>query len=105
MKANTTTDTFPSKIYTILACAKSVIVQADEGSELSDLIRTHRCGRVVAPGSPRAYAEAIAKAYDERTTLRSEGESGRQFVLKEYSKEAVAQKYDRLIKDLVEGKA
>jgi colanic acid biosynthesis glycosyl transferase WcaI len=100
MKTDTTTDTFPSKIYTILACARSVIVSADADSELNWLITQARCGRVVMPDDPQAYADAVRKAYEDRETLPDEGQRGRLFIEREYSKEVVAQKYDSLIQEL-----
>jgi colanic acid biosynthesis glycosyl transferase WcaI len=101
MKRATTTDTFPSKTYTILACGKSVIVQADTDSELSRLVEQAQCGRVVAPEDPQAYADAILEAFQVRDDLPSEGARGRAFVQREYSKEAIGQKYDGLIGRLV----
>ena len=53
MKASTTTDTFPSKIYTLMASAKPVLVQADEDSELNWLVRTVGFGRVAPPDDGR----------------------------------------------------
>jgi glycosyltransferase involved in cell wall biosynthesis len=101
MKATTTSDTFPSKIYTILACAKPAIVSTDLDSELAWVIQQSRCGRIVPPDDPQAYTDAIFKAFQERSSLPAEGERGRKFVEQEYSKEVVAEKYDRLIKSLV----
>jgi colanic acid biosynthesis glycosyl transferase WcaI len=101
MKATTTRDTFPSKVYTILACAKPVIVSADADSELAWIIDQARCGRVVPPDSPEAYARAVREAYEGRAELPAEGARGRAFVEREYSKEAVAAKYDRLVRDLL----
>ena len=101
MKASTTTDTFPSKIYTMLACAKPVIVQANENSELSWLIHRARCGSVVQPDNPQAYADAVLHAYNNREHLAIEGERGRKFVEEEYSKEAIAHKYNKLIDELL----
>ncbi len=101
MKASTTTDTFPSKIYTILACAKPVIVQADANSELSWLITQSRSGRVVSPGDPQAYTDAVLKAFHEKTDLPAEGERGRKFIEQEYSKESVGLKYKNLVDELI----
>lgn len=102
MKATTTTDTFPSKIYTILACSKSVLVQADADSELHWLVTEQRCGRVVPPGDQMAFANAILDAYHHQEDLLAEGERGRLFVQQRYSKESVAVQYDQLIKELVQ---
>jgi colanic acid biosynthesis glycosyl transferase WcaI len=101
MKATTTRDTFPSKIYTILACAKPAVVSADADSELAWVIEQAGCGRVVPPERPEAYAQALLQAYLGREGLLAEGERGRAFVEREYSKEAVARKYDALVRELV----
>jgi colanic acid biosynthesis glycosyl transferase WcaI len=101
MKATTTQDTFPSKIYSILASARPAVVSADAGSELEWVIEKAKCGEVVAPDQPRAYADAILRAYESRESLVEQGLRGRRFVEEEYSKEAVGRKYDELIRRLV----
>lgn len=101
MKAATTKDTFPSKIYTIMACAKAVIVQADDDSELAWLISTVGCGRVVPPGDAEAYVRAVETSYYEHEKLSAEGKRGFDFVVREYSKEVVGDKYSRLVQELV----
>jgi colanic acid biosynthesis glycosyl transferase WcaI len=101
MKTGGTTDTFPSKIYTIMACARPVLVSADADSELRWLVETARCGRVVPPDDPAAYLDAVRRAYAEREALRLEGERGRAYVEKSYSKEAVGKSYDELLRSLV----
>lgn len=101
MKTDSTTDTFPSKIYSIMASGRAVLVSADLDSELSWVIEQSGCGRVVTPENPEAYADAVLKAYQERSLLDEEGMNGRRFVERDYSKEAGAHKYDLLIRELV----
>ena len=101
MRATTTSDTFPSKIYTILACAKPAIVSADADSELAWLIQEARCGRVVAPDDPGAYTDAVLAAYQARDELPLEGARGRAYVVDRYSKEAVGREYDALVERLL----
>jgi colanic acid biosynthesis glycosyl transferase WcaI len=101
MKARTTIDTFPSKVYTHFACAKPVVASADEGSELKRVIHEAACGSVVAPDDPEALAAAIRNAFDRRDSLATEGARGRAYVEKRYSKEAVAARYSKLIGDLL----
>lgn len=101
MRATTTSDTFPSKIYTIMACAKSAIVSADADSELAWVVQQSQCGRVVSPDVPQAYADAVLKAFHERQLLPAEGERGRRFVEQKYSKETIGQKYDQLIRTML----
>jgi glycosyltransferase involved in cell wall biosynthesis len=90
-------DGFPSKIYTNLASAKPVLVSADANAEMASLVKRVGCGRVVPPEDPQAFADAVLSAYRERDILPAEGERGRQFVEKDYSKQAIARKYDSLI--------
>ena len=101
MKRGTTSDTFPSKIYTIMASGKSVLVQADPDSELQWLVTSQGCGRVAPPEDPAAYAGAVFKAFQERDLLSQEGERGRKLVQTVYSKEAVAAQYSGLIAQLI----
>lgn len=101
MKRETTRDTFPSKIYSILASARPAVVSADPDSELEWVIQRAGSGRVVTPEDPQAYADAVLRAYAERNGLAAEGQRGRRFVEGEYSKEAVGRKYDQLIRDLL----
>jgi len=93
-------DGFPSKLYTNLASARPVIVSADQDAEMAAIVRRAGCGRVVPPEDPQAFADAVLSAFRERELLHAEGERGRKFVEKDYSKEAIAQKYDALIRQL-----
>ena len=95
-------DGFPSKIYTTLASARPVIVSADQNAGMAAIVKRVGCGRVVPPEDPRAFADAVQLAFHERELLPDEGERGRKFVEKDYSKEAIAQKYDVLIHQLTE---
>lgn len=93
-------DGFPSKIYTNLASARPVIVSADLNAEMAAIVRRVGCGRVVPPENRQAFADAVLLAFCERELLPVEGERGRKFVEKDYSKEAIARKYDALIHQL-----
>lgn len=102
MKAMTTVDTFPSKLYTIMASGKAVLVQAEKETELWWLINEAKCGWVILPGDPHSYTEALLHAYNSRKELIEIGERGRRFVTERYSKKIVLQKYDSLIRELSE---
>jgi len=94
-------DGFPSKIYTIMACARPVIVSAGPDSEMALMVTQAGCGRVVPPEDKQAYADAVLASFRDRNALAAEGECGRRFVEKDYSKEAIGRKYDALIRQLV----
>ncbi|MDL1892311.1 glycosyltransferase family 4 protein [Sphingobacteriales bacterium CHB3] len=102
MKSNTTIDTFPSKIYTILACGKAVIVQADPNSELEWLMKKVDCGYVAVPDDARSFTDAVRAAYENRGSLQEKGRRGLELVRAQYSKEVVGMQYDRLVRELTE---
>jgi putative colanic acid biosynthesis glycosyltransferase WcaI len=101
MKARTTIDTFPSKIYTLFACGKSVVAHADPGSELEKTIAESGCGSAVLPSDSVGYAAAILNAYERRSELPDEGARGRDYVERGFSKEAIAAQYEDAIVGLL----
>jgi putative colanic acid biosynthesis glycosyltransferase WcaI len=92
---------FPSKVYSNLASARPVLVSAEDGSEMAALVLHHKCGRTTPPENGAALAAAIRKAYEERACLPEEGRRGRALIEREYSKEAIARRYDALIQELI----
>lgn len=93
-------DGFPSKIFSIMACARTVIVTADEGSDLKRVVLESGCGHVVQVGNNKTFLEAIINVYEEREALKKEGERAREYVVQNYSKQAIAIKYEKMIKEL-----
>jgi putative colanic acid biosynthesis glycosyltransferase WcaI len=91
---------FPSKIYSNLACERPILVSAEDGSEMAALVVNAKCGRTVTPENGPALAAAVRTAYEERACLLEEGRRGRALIEREYSKEAIARRYDELIHDL-----
>jgi colanic acid biosynthesis glycosyl transferase WcaI len=102
MKTDTTRDTLPSKVFATMACARPLLVSADEDSDFRRIVLEAQCGRVVAPDDPQSYALAVRQAFQQRTVLPREGEAGLAYVTRGYTKEAVAQQYDDLIRQLVD---
>lgn len=67
----------PSKVYPILAAGRPLIAAVDALSEAAALTDRHRCGIVVAPGDPRALADAIAHLADQAHERESMGARAR----------------------------
>lgn len=93
-------DGFPSKVFTNFASAKSVIISADKDSEMAQLIEASGCGRTISPGDRDAFYKAVLKAFNEKSLLIKEGAKGREFILKHFSKQASAKKYNLIISEL-----
>lgn len=101
LKQNTAQDTFPSKIYTIMAAARPVIAAAEEDSELALVVHQAQCGWVIPPDDAGAMAQAVERVYSERATLRAIGQRGRTHVDEFNSPQAIARTYDQLLAQLV----
>jgi len=93
-------DGVPSKIYSIMSCAKPPIALVDEDSEIRYIIGQSGCGKAVSIGDGEAFVNAILEAYNDRENLHIMGMKGREYVKNHYSKEAIVSKYDELIKEL-----
>lgn len=96
MKAGMTIDTFPSKIYTIMAAARPALVSADPNSELKHVIENGDCGWVATPDDVNDLADKIRVAYDNRDDGVAKGERGRAYVVANHSRAAVVEKYHQL---------
>lgn len=101
LKRGTAQETFPSKIYTIMAAGRPVIAAADPDSELAWVVAHAGCGWAVPPDDAEALAKAIGDAYAARATLPQHGQQGRAYVLANHSRHAVAQRYDTLIRQVL----
>jgi len=101
LKQGTAQETFPSKIYTIMAAGRPVIASADPNSELAWVVEEARCGWAVPPDDAPALAQAIERAYQERETLAAKGQHGRTYVVANHSLQAVARQYDALVRAVV----
>ena len=96
-------DGVPSKIYSIMSCAKPAIALVDEESELKWIIEQAKCGTAVPIEDKKAFADAILDSYQRRDTLPAEGMRGKIYVEEHNSKEAIVKKYSELIQEVVHG--
>lgn len=105
LKRGTAQETFPSKIYTIMAAGRPVIAAADPDSELAWVVQQSACGWAVPPDDASALAAALQQAYQQRTLLTQQGLNGRAYVLAHHSRQAVAHQYAELIQQIAQAKA
>ncbi len=94
-------DTFPSKVYSIMAAGRPAIVAADTDSELAWVVGQAGCGWAVPPEDEEALVTAILNAYHRPEECRTMGEAGRQYVIAHHSRQAVARQYNDLVTELV----
>jgi colanic acid biosynthesis glycosyl transferase WcaI len=91
---------FPSKVYTIMASSKPMIIITGENTPLYNFCINLNCSIIITKNRNEEFLEAIKKlAYDE--TLRKKmGENGFYEIQKNYTKEIVIMKYLKLFNNL-----
>lgn len=93
-------DSFPSKVYTIMASARPVIAAVDPNSDVWDLIKQTECGLCVEPENPQALAQAIRTLYADTASRERMGDNGRKHVVQYYTRQVVARQYHGLLTSL-----
>lgn len=96
----TSDDGIPSKVYRIMACGRPVIACTEMDSDLARLVIKSGGGAVVPSGNAEALADAIRKAFQQRTAWLEKGLKARNLVLQEYSRAKVSDGYHQLLMEL-----
>ena len=89
----------PSKIYGILASGKSVFAVVGGESEIVEIIREGKCGRVINIGDYQALVDSIMNYYKDRKKCRKDGLNGRRYFEKNFNRKIATKKYIEVIKD------
>ena len=96
---------FPSKVYTIMACAKPLVVCSGENSPIINFLNDKDCAFLVTKKNVQFKVNSIANFI--RSTPLSElermGKNGYVNIANNYSKEKVTGEYAELVKSLLEG--
>lgn len=100
MIARTAYETFPSKIYTIMSAGRTAMVTCESDSELSDVVTKAGCGIAVAPGDVDAFVAGVRRLHADRDALAAYGRAGRDYVVRNHSAEAIASRYDELLRQV-----
>jgi colanic acid biosynthesis glycosyl transferase WcaI len=104
MASHTEGHGFPSKVYTILACAKPLVVCSGENTPIINFLNDKDCAFLVTDRELNYKVSQIADVL--RNTPLSEfermGKNGFTSISKNYSKEKVTGEYVTLIKSLIE---
>ena len=91
---------FPSKVYTIMACAKPIVVVTGENTPLYNFLKDINCSELITNNRNVNFTEAIRKlAFDKELRVRL-GNNGYEEIIKNYSKKVVVSKYANLLKSL-----
>lgn len=93
----------PSKTWSIMACGSAVLANFDEG-ELKTIIERNECGVFTKAGDVDEFVSAIETLASTPERCEKMGERGREFILKNLTKEVGTSKYVEVIKRVIEKK-
>ncbi|GAA4175603.1 glycosyltransferase family 4 protein [Sphingobacterium ginsenosidimutans] len=94
---------FPSKVYTIMACAKPLVVCSGAKTPIVNFLQPQQCAKLI---TTRDFAEKVNEIVaflkgSSKESLRTLGDAGYEEITKKYSKEVVTADYIRLINKLI----
>jgi len=90
----------PSKIFVAMGMARPILIGVD--GESRNIVETAGAGIAVAPEDPRAIADGILRLRRLKTDgrLHEMGRRGRQYVVRRFDRDVLAQEYHRELLDL-----
>lgn len=89
----------PSKTWSILSASRPVLANFDE-NELKSIIEKNNCGIFTKAGDKVAFTDAILKLYKDRELCKEYGRNGREFIMKNLTREIGTKKYVEVIKSV-----
>lgn len=91
---------FPSKVYTIMACAKPLVVVTGENTPLFKYLNSKNCAEIVTTNRNINFTNSIRKLAKDKDLREKMGINGYNEVIKNYSKKIVISKYVNLLNSL-----
>lgn len=91
---------FPSKVYTIMACAKPLIVVTGESTPLFSFLNEKNCAELVTQNRNVNFTNSIRKLANNKQLRDEMGGNGYREIIAKYSKKVVVSKYTNLLTSL-----
>lgn len=91
---------FPSKVYTIMACAKSMIVITGKKTPLYNFLSELNCSVLITENRNENFLNAIIVLSNDKSKQTLLGDNGYKVILENYTKEKVVEKYVNLFESL-----
>ena len=91
---------FPSKVYTIMACAKPLIVITGDKTPLYNFLKDKNCAVLISDNRNVNFTNSIRKLVNNKELAEEMGINGYNEIIKNYSKKVVVSKYAKLLNSL-----
>ena len=94
---------FPSKVYTIMACARPLLVCSGENTPIVNFLKPVGCSKLVTDHDLERKTDEMADWLRSMTRekLREMGRRGEEVIMKSYTKEKVTAQYVKLVDSLL----
>ena len=91
---------FPSKVYTIMACAKPLVVISGENTPLYNFLKDKNCAELITNNRNINFTNSIRKLSNDEKLRKDLGMNGYNEIINNYSKEVIVSKYANLLNSL-----
>ncbi|HPD30994.1 MAG TPA: glycosyltransferase family 4 protein [Phycisphaerae bacterium] len=89
--------TSPNKFFDYIACGLPVL--NNYPGWLADMVTANRCGLVVRPDDPEAFADAVIWMRDHRPELKEMGRRARELAEREFGRDRLADQFVRTLEE------
>jgi glycosyltransferase involved in cell wall biosynthesis len=93
---------YPNKVFDYMSCAKPILIGIDGVAR--ELVEESKSGYYINPDNPKDFKDKILKLYQNEGELEVLGQNGVDFVRSNFSRESLADKYQKEIKKVVHDK-
>jgi glycosyltransferase involved in cell wall biosynthesis len=95
---------FPSKIFTIMACGKPILISSPKDSPIIDFLQDKNCSFNFSNPNIEENTKQMANTLSDmsfnKTKLEVMGSSGLKIIQEKYTKEYISNQYMQLFDDL-----
>lgn len=91
---------FPSKVYTIMACSKPMIVITGENTPLYNFLKTLNCSILISNNRNEEFVHSITELANNEIKKQELAQNGYDTIQKLYTKEKVVGQYLKLFENL-----
>ena len=95
---------FPSKVYTIMASGKPMVVVSSEKTPIISFLKETNTALLVTDHSLSSFKNAVLKLTSDKDLRNSLGANGRKIIEQKYTKEKILNQYISLIEKLLNQK-
>ncbi len=94
---------FPSKVYTIMACGKPLLVCSGKNTPVVNFLNGKKCSFLITENDQKTKIQQVVKLIKNlnKNELNEMGNNGLDLVRRNYSKDVVTDKYVEIIKSIM----